>query len=82
MGFLQEIIDENLFFIVYTELKDHVSSTCRGSFDKRHICELETWLKTDLIGWLNQITFSIENSPTLCTERLLFYLYDSYVRLR
>lgn len=68
--------------IVRTQIKDHVTSSCSGTFDRKLVEELTSWLSTELIAWLDKVTRNLKASEILCKERLLYYLYDSFVKLR
>lgn len=68
--------------IVRSQIKEHVVSTCSGAFSKHLMADQLQWLNDRLISWLEKVTYNLKSSEILCKERLLYYLYDSFVRLR
>ena len=68
--------------IVRSQIKQHVLDSCSGIFDKPLMNDQLQWLSNELISWLEKVTCNLKSSEILCKERLLYYLYDSFVRLR
>lgn len=82
LGTFHDIIEEALFVIVQSKIKEHVIAKSTGTFDRNLIQDLVSWLKEELCCWLKKVTFQLDTSEILATERLLYHLYDSFVRLR
>lgn len=82
LGLFHDVIEETLFVIVRSQIKKHISSSCSGTFDKPLMTNLMSWLTDELLSWLEKVTQNLKSSEILCKERLLYYLYDYFVRLR
>lgn len=82
LGLFHQIVEETLFSIVQSQLEERVTDVCTDSFDQHHLLQLESWLRDSLVGWLQQVAVSIDGSEILAPAHLLYYLYDSFIKVR
>lgn len=89
MSLLDRISGYALTALIQEQISVHVVSKCRGTFDKPHLQNLESWLDTIIMQWLIRIfnngSSKIDPANTKITEsvnyfkmKLNYFLYEKY----
>ncbi|XP_049877743.1 anaphase-promoting complex subunit 2 [Pectinophora gossypiella] len=90
---LERLAGQVLTNFIQMRIESHIQKLCTGTFDVSHISFLEKWLDTIVMSWLTRIYCAgsskpppddknIQNSITKFKQKLSYYLYHSYTRLR
>ncbi|XP_068619095.1 anaphase-promoting complex subunit 2 [Battus philenor] len=90
---LERLAGQVLTKFIQTKIESHIKKLCTGTFDISHIAFLENWLETTVMSWLTRIYCAGSSKPppddkniqtaiTKFKQKLSYYLYRSYTKLR
>ncbi|XP_053613327.1 anaphase-promoting complex subunit 2 isoform X2 [Plodia interpunctella] len=90
---LERLTGQVLTNFIQTRIESHIQKLCDGTFDVSHIGFLENWLDTTVMSWLTRIYCAgsskpppddknIQNAISKFKQKLSYYLYHSYTKLR
>lgn len=90
---LERLAGQVLTNFIQMRIESHIQKLCTGTFDVSHISFLENWLDTTVMSWLTRIYCAgsskpppddknIQNAISKFKQKLSYYLYHSYTRLR
>ncbi|XP_046971719.1 anaphase-promoting complex subunit 2 [Vanessa cardui] len=90
---LERLTGQVLTNFIQMRIESHIQKLCTGTFDVSHIGFLENWLDTTVMSWLTRIYCAgsskppsddknILNAISKFKQKLSYYLYHSYTKLR
>lgn len=90
---LEWLAGQVLTNFIQVRIESHIQKLCTGTFDVSHIGFLENWLETTVVSWLTRIYCAgsskpppddknIQNAISNFKQKLSYYLYHSYTKLR
>lgn len=90
---LERLTGQVLTNFIQIRIESHIQKLCTGTFDVSHINFLENWLDTTVMSWLIRIYCAgsskpppddknILNAISKFKQKLSYYLYHSYTKLR
>ncbi|CAH2094533.1 unnamed protein product [Euphydryas editha] len=90
---LERLTGQVLTNFIQMRIESHIQKLCTGTFDVSHIGFLESWLDTTVMSWLTRIYCAgsskppsddknILNAISKFKQKLSYYLYHSYTKLR
>ncbi|XP_026760522.1 anaphase-promoting complex subunit 2 [Galleria mellonella] len=93
LNLLERLTGQVLTNFIQLRIESHIQKLCNGTFDVSHIAFLENWLDTTVMSWLTRIYCAgsskpppddknIQNAIEKFKQKLSYYLYHSYTKLR
>lgn len=89
---LERLTGQVLTSFIQMRIESHVKKLCTGTFEVSHIGALEHWLETTVMSWLTRfycagssklpLDENIQNAILKFKQKLSYYLYHSYTKLR
>ncbi|XP_047514873.1 anaphase-promoting complex subunit 2 [Pieris napi] len=87
---LERLAGQVLTNFIQKKIEVHIRKICTGAFDVSHMSHLEDWLDTTVMTWLTRIYSagsskappSIKYAITKFKQKLSFFLYQTYTKLR
>ncbi|CAB3385377.1 Hypothetical predicted protein [Cloeon dipterum] len=86
LGLMERLAGEQLRELLQMRIKSYVQELCKGSFSS-HLAELESWLETVVMAWLNCVYEEQDDvAHSLVLElsivKLRHFLYETYTKIR
>ncbi|XP_033155870.1 anaphase-promoting complex subunit 2 [Drosophila mauritiana] len=91
MNLIDRLTGSALTALIKLKIKEHISDTCMGIFDRSHLKQLETWLSDVIMSWLTNIftewkskdsitDIEVPESVKSFKVKLTYFMYETFAQ--
>ncbi|ALC42647.1 mr [Drosophila busckii] len=91
LGLIDRLAGSALTALIKLKIKEHITDTCLGIFDRSHLKQLESWINDTVMTWLTSIFTAPKSKKDILPEKipdsvqafkvkLTYFMYETFAQ--